>query len=441
MGEVGNIGDQIVAMDPDGPNDALSYSLAGVDESSFELSGNQIRVRAGTMLNYETKDTYTVMVTAKDGSGQANDTASIVVTIMVVDEDEEPAITAAGLAVSGRRAVGYNENATTAVQIYSALGPDAGKAKWSVSGADGSYFSIKSNGGGELSFKNPPDYETPKDKDKNNVYMVTVVAKDGKNTAMMDVAVTVANLDEPGMITLNPVTPSLGSMITATLSDPDGATSDVVWAWQRSTNREIGWNSIAGANTGSYEPVAADSGHYLRAVATYTDPEGTGKRTEQATAGAVEIRPTFEGDTARTVPENSAMGTDVGAPVVATGGDSLNYRLGGSDAGAFDIDANGQITVASGAALDFETKASYSVTVTATNAAGASGEATVTITVENVEEPGTVTLSTDSPRSGAEIMATLVDDDIVDDATVVVWQWESSADSSDPWTPIDGGRL
>ena len=44
------------------------------------------------------------------------------------------------------------------MQLYSALGPDAGKAKWSVSGADGSHFSIKSNGGGELSFKNPPDY-------------------------------------------------------------------------------------------------------------------------------------------------------------------------------------------------------------------------------------------------------------------------------------------
>ena len=45
--DAANIGDQIVARDPDGPDDALSYSLAGVDESSFELSGNQIRVRAG----------------------------------------------------------------------------------------------------------------------------------------------------------------------------------------------------------------------------------------------------------------------------------------------------------------------------------------------------------------------------------------------------------
>ena len=152
---IGDVGDPVEATDPDGEDSDLSYVLDGEDKASFELMGNQLRVRAGTMLNYETKDTYTVVVMAKDGSGQANDTASITVTIMVVDVDEEPAITEAGLMVSGLKAISYNENATVAVETYSALGPDAAETTWTVSGADAGYFSI-SRSGGELGFKNPP---------------------------------------------------------------------------------------------------------------------------------------------------------------------------------------------------------------------------------------------------------------------------------------------
>ena len=380
------------------------------------------------------------MVTAKDGSGQANDTASIVVTIMVVDEDEKPAITEAGLAVSGRKEVGYNENKTASVQIYSALGPDAGNASWSVSGADGSHFSIKSNGGGgELNFKNPPDFEIPGDQDTNNVYMVTVVANDGANTAMMDVAVTVANVDEPGVITLNPAHPGVGSVITATLGDPDGDTSDLTWGWHRSTNKEIGWNSIPGATSDTYTPVEADGNHYLRAVATYTDPEGTGKRAGQATAGAVGAitEPTFPaGADTRSVAENTPAGGNIGARVVASDDGALTYTLRGADAASFDIaTATGQLQVKS--ALDYETKSSYTVTVVATDADRASDEITVTIEVTNVDEDGAVTLSSANPRVGTALTASLTDPDGVT-AGSVTWQWASSADGSTDWAPIAG---
>ena len=411
----------------------MSYVLDGEDKASFELTGNQLRVRAGTTLNYETKDTYTVVVMAKDGSGQANDTASITVTIMVVDVDEEPAITEAGLMVSGLKAIRYNENATVAVETYSALGPDAGSATWSLQGADAGDFSI-SRTGGELDFKTPPNYEMPSDEGANGVYMVTVVANDGTNTAMVDVAVTVANVEEAGVITLNPDNPDVGSVISATLTDPDGDTSNVVWGWQRSTNKEFGWNSIPDATSDTYTLVGDDGGHYLRAVATYTDPEGTGNRTEQATTGAAGTRPTFAGETdTRTVPENSAMGTAVGAPVTATAAD--NYKLGGADAASFAIGGTtGQIMTK--AALDFETKASYTVTVTASDTAGASDEITVTITVENVEEMGEVTFSA-QPVVGIEVTASVTDPDVADQDTVM-WQWARSATMDGAFDPIDG---
>ena len=86
----------------------------------------------------------------------------------------------------------------------------------------------------------------------------------------------------------------------------------------------------------------------------------------------------------RSVVENTAAGENVGAPVTAmdADNDTLTYSLGGTDMASFDIDpATGQIMVGAGTMLDYETKASYMVTVTATDQAGAIDAITVTITV------------------------------------------------------------
>ena len=96
----------------------------------------------------------------------------------------------------------------------------------------------------------------------------------------------------------------------------------------------------------------------------------------------------------RSVVENAATGSNVGAPVVAAGADRLTYRLGGRDAALFDIDGGtGQVTVGSGTTLDYETRTGYmvDVTVTAEGTAGdyfssdASGTITVNITVTDVD--------------------------------------------------------
>ena len=76
-------------------------------------------------------------------------------------------------------------------------------------------------------------------------------------------------------------------------------------------------------------------------------------------------------DGARSVAENTVAGEDIGAPVEATDADNdvLTYFLSGTDAAAFDIiSATGQLQTK--AALDYETKDSYTVTVTATDSGG-----------------------------------------------------------------------
>ena len=59
--------------------------------------------------------------------------------------------------------------------------------------------------------------------------------------------------------------------------------------------------------------------------------------------------------------------------------------MGGTDTASFDIDtATGQLMTKE--ALDYETKVSYSVTVTASDSGGLSDSIDVTITVTNVDE-------------------------------------------------------
>ena len=72
------VGDAVAATDPDG--DVLTYSLSGIDASSFVLDGStgQITVGSGTLLDYESGPTrYTVVVSVHDGRGAYDDDSAV----------------------------------------------------------------------------------------------------------------------------------------------------------------------------------------------------------------------------------------------------------------------------------------------------------------------------------------------------------------------------
>ncbi len=79
-----NVGDPVVATDADG--DTLIYTLGGDDAASFVIDDGtgQITVGAGTILDYETQTTYTVVATATDPFDVV-ETATV--TIMVTNVD------------------------------------------------------------------------------------------------------------------------------------------------------------------------------------------------------------------------------------------------------------------------------------------------------------------------------------------------------------------
>ena len=402
------VGEPVTAMDPNG--DSLTYTLGGADAALFKVDqddidtpneneGGQIRVGDGTELDKETKDTYTVTVTATDSYGLS---ATTMVTIMVTNDDEAPELT-------GEAPADYAENGTGPVATYTAVDPEGADIVWSVAGTDAGDFSIEN---GVLTFKSPPNFEAPTggSGDDSASYSVTVEASDGGT--MMDteeVTVSVTNVDEPGTITLSSLQPQAGVMLTATLTDPDGETSGTGLQWERSSRASGPWTEIEEeATSTAYTPANTDAGYYLRITAEYKDPESTentkmarvvSANMAQARSDAANTPPEFQDESdepitsaVRMVRENTPAGQPVGDPVTATeenADDILTYTLGVNDGDSFAIDVtNGQVMTK--AALDEETTPSYSVTVTATDPFGANDDVMVTITVEDVNEAPTV---------------------------------------------------
>ena len=137
--------------------------------------------------------------------------------------------------------------------------------------------------------------------------------------------------------------------------------------------------------------------------------------------------------------ENTPANTTIGEPITATDpdeGDILTYSLTGADASKFSIDpSSGQLRTELG--LDYESSATHSVTVVAKDDAitPLSDEVGVTITVNNLDEPGTITISPSTPGVNVTLTAELEDPDGT--TTGVTWQWAQRASTGDSsWANI-----
>ena len=187
---------------------------------------------------------------------------------------------------------------------------------------------------------------------------------------------------------------------------------------------------------------------------TITSLRGMGKfsnapiATLTCTRQSVNTAPSFSSDMSFEVDENqTAVATVVAAD--PDGGDGVAYAVtGGADASWFEIgETTGVLTfkvppnyeraadVASADPLNDAGNNEYIVTVTATggtNDRAMMTDQTITVTVRNLEEAGTVSFS----KVGAEIRTTLSDPD--GGVSSRSWQWARSSDRSTGWTDIGG---
>ena len=268
---------------------------------------------------------------------------------------------------------------------------------YTLEGTDASSFGIDGSTG-QILTKAALDFEGKPS------YALTAKADDGNGgTATTAVTVSVTDADEPPDApwapVVTPVTGSTTSLAVSWSKRPDqgrpaitdydvrhceGAEADCTSGTDFTAHHHTGPSSsttLSGLSEGTRYQVQ------VRA----TNDEGTSDWSPSGSSTTTTNRaPVFnDGPSAiRTVAENTAPGTNIGAPLGATDtdGDALAYSLAGMDGGAFDIDdATGQILTRT--ALDFEAKPSYALTVQADD--GNSGTATiaVTVTVTDVHEP------------------------------------------------------
>ena len=114
--------------------------------------------------------------------------------------------------------------------------------------------------------------------------------------------------------------------------------------------------------------------------------------------------------TTRTVAEDTPRGVNIGEPITATDADndSLTYILDGPDAGSFDIEpTTGQLRTF--AALDYETKPTYTVKVTVSDG-NLIDSITVTVEVTDLDDQKspTIMLASRSPLTEATLNGSIV---------------------------------
>ena len=462
-----NVGEPVMADDFD--RDTLAYTLSGADAALFNIDGStgQITVGAGTVLDYETKNTYSVTIRASDPS-RASDTATVTISVTNVEEPgsvslspAEPEVGVELTAVltdpdGGVTGASWqwqrSADGTTWTDIAGATAPtytptEADAGMWlraNVTYSDRAVSDITLEGTAVAVPAAPTTVSATR-----SISPSSVPASGGTVKVTVDIAGSygVGSVVEtlpaagfeyvPGSVSPSDIMPTVsasGRKVTFPLVGESSFTYDVT------VSASPGEHTFDGALTYGIDKTVEQIGETTVTVDAAPSIGAPVTPSASASPGISNRAPVFgEGSaTSRSVDEASASGTNVGGPVAADDldRDALAYTLSGADAALFDIDGStGQITVGSETTLDFETEDTYSVTVTATDPDDRDDTIDVTISVVNVDEAGTVSLSSMEPQVGAELTAALADPD--GSISSAAWVWESSADQS-AWSAISG---
>ena len=369
-----NIGTAVAATDAD-TGDTLTYTLGGTDAASFSIVSTSGQLQTNAALDYETKTSYSVTVSVSDGNG-GSDSIAVTINVTDVNENRAPVFTDGITAIRS-----IAENTAAGIHIGTAItatDADNDTLTYTLSGTDAAAFEIDATTG-QLKTKAALDYET------KTTYTVTITASDGSLTDTITVTINITDVNELATTTaickvgevLKPGESCTYPGTDETFSVNNNGIGQFLF-FTAGNNLNIKDTTLNGV---SYTLVAKklDSGSWeIEEIADSAAPPTT-NNAPVFTDGA---------STTRSIAENTAAGQNIGTAIAATdadSGDTLTYTLGGTDAASFRIvSTSGQLKTK--AALDYETKNTYSVTISAADGNKGRASITVTINVTDVNE-------------------------------------------------------
>ena len=438
-GDIATPLDNYAADDPEtsGPNNDndVTWSVAGDDGSKFDVSDDgaltfKAKPDFEAPTDTNTDNVYEVTVRAADADGNRGEMA---VKVTVEDEDEDGTVSLSrtqirvgvpvtaslsdpdgsisGLSWQWSITAATAQDATPDGDIedansdtYTPVAGDVGgtlTATASYTDGEGSEKSMAGVAANVVAVdtRNKPPVFEDQDAETDGVQNESTTRKVAENTKAL-----AGSDDDDAPTATDGTADNVGSVITAT--DPDPNTEALIYTLggadaDKFRVRNNGQIEVAAGTDLDYEDkntymvtvMAEDSfgeSASIMVTITVTDMDEAPEIMRAPDANVAPEFPDTE-DGARSVAENTAAGEDIGNPVTANdaNGDALTYALGGTDAASFAIHpTTGQLMTRT--ALDYETKPSYSVTVTASDSGGLSASIDVIITVTDVDDSGTV---------------------------------------------------
>ncbi|MYD78615.1 MAG: hypothetical protein F4239_06930, partial [Gammaproteobacteria bacterium] len=406
-----DVGVPVTASDVNG--DTLTYSLSGTDAGSFDIdsASGQIKVGSGTALNYEAKNSYSVTVEVTDSEDENGNTQdpptvddTVAVVINVTNIEEPPglptnvtvtAVSKSSVSVSwtapsdhGARLSGYD------VRYYQGTSAPTDESQWinhahSDTGTSTTISGLSANTDYQVQVRATGDGAGDWVTASGVTEALPTVPEFASDSAVRTVAENLASGS------------SVGAVVVATDSDRDTLTYSLSGTDAGSFNIDSATGQIT-VGSGTVLNFETKSRYSVTVGVTDGEDENGDTQVSPTIDDTIAVRiqlidvneePEFSDGarTTRSVAENSPAGTLIGEPVAATDvdrGDRLTYTLSGTDRAAFTINSdNGQLAVAPNTTLDFETTPTLVVTVTATDAAGASVGITVVINLTDKSEP------------------------------------------------------
>ena len=387
-----NIGAPVSAWDPH--NDPLTYTLGGVDAASFRIVSSSGQLQTYAALDYKTRNTYTVTVTVSDGS--LTDTITVTVTVTDVPSlisnrtpQVRDAIVAAVPGVS-------SEDDVTEAHLAAITSLDL--SNQSITALQAGDF----EGLTALTYLNlwGNSLSTLPEGIFSGLTALTELNLSGNAVYPLPLTVSLEKVGEGEFKAVAPTGTPLNLILPVSVNNGtiDGSATSITIPKGDVESETLTVTPTAGTTSvvtvditlpGRWRP----SGHVGYNLVKSDD-------LPLAVISAVGNRaPTFteSSPATRTVEEDTALGVNIGAAVSARDADNntLTYTLGGTDAASFRIvSSSGQLRTY--AALDYETKNTYTVTVTASDGNG--GSDSIAVTIEVIDVPSLIDSRTSQVR-------------------------------------------